>query len=308
MTVCVLGSINLDTVMTVSELPRAGETITAQRLQQFPGGKGANQAIACARMGARTLMIGAVGRDEAGTGMYRYLQQTGVDISGVKIDPEYGTGQAFINVSVSGENLIVIVTGANSAVSPQDIDTDLLQDKTVFLAQLETPLDSIRALFSTDAAVRGITLLNAAPALAEATDLFELVDILIVNETELATYAGLQGQPESEQEIVTAAKKLIRHDAQTIVITLGARGAVVLDLTRSWHIPGRRVQVIDTTGAGDCFCGVLAAGLGSGRALADALNFAVIAASISVQRAGAATSMPDHNEVEQVIIEASEVS
>lgn len=301
MTVCVLGSINLDTVASVEELPRAGETITAQKLEQFPGGKGANQAVAAARMQADTLMIGAVGSDDPGNRMYNYLKDSGVDVSGIKIDPDNPTGQAFINVSASGENSIVIVPGANGAPLSGNIADEALAGRTVFLSQLETPLESIRVLFSTDAAREGITILNAAPALTAAAELFELVDILIINETELATYAGLAEPPASGDTITATARPLLRRDGQTVVVTLGAEGAVIVDKDQSHHISGRPAEAVDTTGAGDCFCGVLAAGLGEGCSLSDALSMAIIASSISVERSGAATSMPTRNEVETAL-------
>ena len=299
--VCVLGSINLDIVASVERLPLPGETVVAQNLAQFPGGKGANQAVAAARMGARTLMIGAVGADEPGSRMRDTLQDSGVDISMIGIDPDHPTGQAFINVSEAGENAIVIVPGANAALSPGAVRAEELRGCGVFLAQLECPVEAIKSLFSSDIARRGITILNAAPALPQGATLFSLTDILILNESELGAYANLADPPKDMEAVVKTARQLIKQDGQTVIVTLGARGAVVIDRARGDLIPGRRANVVDTTGAGDCFCGTLAAGLAHGLGLNEAARFATTAASISVERAGAATSIPNRTEVETAL-------
>lgn len=302
MSVCVLGSINLDVVAKVEHLPRPGETISALNLKHFPGGKGANQAVASAHMGASTLMLGAVGADDPGEKMRAYLKQSGVNTSFIKINAKQPTGQAFINVSNNGENSIVIVPGANGAFLPDDITDDSLVKSRIFLAQLETPVETIKTLFSSDRAREGITILNAAPALANGADIFPLVDILIVNEIELATYAALPEIVESLDEISNAARKLISNDKQHVLVTLGAQGVAVIDSTQGEIVPGIPAQVVDTTGAGDCFCGVLAAGLAENLALADATKLAVTAASLSVRRSGAATSIPSRDEVESILV------
>ena len=299
--ICVLGSINLDTVASVENLPRPGETVVARSLAQFPGGKGANQAVAAARMDAETLMIGAVGADGPGNRMRTFLQDSGVNIARVKTDANHLTGQAFINVSDSGENAIVIVTGANTELRPADIPVEELTDCGVFLAQLESPVETIRTLFSSDKAQQGITILNAAPAEKEGAVLFPLVDILILNEAELATYAGLPGTSKEKDIVITAARQLISREGQTVIVTLGADGVVAVNDIQSDIIPSRPADVVDTTGAGDCFCGALAAGLAQGLALAEAIRLAVAAASISVERPGAATSIPTRSEVDLIL-------
>ena len=299
--ICVLGSINLDTVASVENLPRPGETVVARSLAQFPGGKGANQAVAAARMDAETLMIGAVGADGPGNSMRTFLQDSGVNIARVKTDANHLTGQAFINVSDSGENAIVIVTGANTELRPADIPVEELTDCGVFLAQLESPVETIRTLFSSDKAQHGITILNAAPAEKEGAVLFPLVDILILNEAELATYAGLPGTSKEKDIVIKAARQLISREGQTVIVTLGADGVVAVNDIRSDIIPSRPADVVDTTGAGDCFCGALAAGLAQGLALAEAIRLAVAAASISVERPGAATSIPTRSEVDLIL-------
>ena len=297
--VCVLGSINQDVVAFVEKLPLPGETVLARRIAYFPGGKGANQAVAAARMGAGTLIIGATGADEAGSTMRAFLQENGVDTEMVGINSRQPTGQAFINVSAAGENAIVIVPGANAGLSSADIRLEKLAGCVIFLAQLESPVEAIKSLFSSDAARRGITILNAAPALPEGAGLFSLTDILILNESELAAYAGLPEPPDDVEAAIENAEKLIGWDGQAVIVTLGENGAVVVTGERGVLIPGRRANVVDTTGAGDCFCGTLAAALADGYTLNEAVRFAVTAASISVERHGAATSIPVRAEVEK---------
>lgn len=299
--VCVLGSINQDVVAFVEKLPHPGETVVARRLAHFPGGKGANQAVAAARMGAGTLMIGATGADEAGSMMRAFLQDNDVNTGMVGINPRQPTGQAFINVSASGENAIVIVPGANAGLIPADVRPDELAGCGIFLAQLECPVETIQSLFSSDAARRGTTILNAAPALPEGAGLFPLTDILILNETELAAYAKLPEPPDDVEMAIESAGKLVGRDGQAVIVTLGEKGAVVVNREHGELIPVRRANVVDTTGAGDCFCGTLAAALGDGCTLNEAVRFAVTAASISVERSGAATSMPTRAEVDTAL-------
>jgi len=292
MTVCVLGSINLDVVASVERLPQPGETLMARGVQEFPGGKGANQAVAAARMAADTLMLGAVGADKAGEDLCAFLQSNGVDCGGVLVKQGQRTGQAFISVAAGGENMIVVASGANQALVPADIDEPVLAGREVFLAQLETPTAVIEALFASTPAQRGRRLLNAAPADPAAAVLFPLVDVLIVNETELAAYAGLRETPDSEEAMAAAARMLLRGEQQVAVVTLGAGGALAVDERGHRAVAGRRTHAVDTTGAGDCFCGALAAALAEGRELTDALELANLAASLSVESAGAAASMP----------------
>lgn len=299
--VCVLGSINQDVVAFVEKLPLPGETVVARDFAHFPGGKGANQAVAAARMGAGTLMIGAVGADEPGSWMRAFLQENGVDTEMVGINSRQPTGQAFINVSATGENAIVIVPGANAGLTPADIRFERLTGCGIFLAQLECPVETIKSFFSSDAARRGTTILNAAPALPEGAGLFPLVDILILNESELAAYAGLPEPPDDVETAIEGAGNLVGREGQAVIVTLGEKGAVVVTGEQGDLIPGRQANVMDTTGAGDCFCGTLAVALADGYTLNEAVRFAVTAASISVERSGAATSMPARAEVEKVM-------
>ena len=292
MSVCVLGSINLDIVCQVGELPAPGETVAALGVARFAGGKGANQAAASARWGAATRLIGAVGRDGAGDELLARLAEAGVDIAAIARLPDQPTGAAYIFVSAAGENMIVVVGGANRAVAPADIAALDLAGCAVFLAQLETPVAAIIALFSTAAATAGVRILNAAPALAEGASLFPLTDILVVNETELARYAG------PNRQIARAARRLITRPGQSVIVTLGAAGALAVSAEALIEVAGRPAKVVDTTGAGDCFCGVLAAALADGADLAQAMALANAAAALSTECPGAAVTATLRADVE----------
>lgn len=298
MSVCILGSINMDVVLAVRHLPRPGETVSGATRHTHPGGKGANQAIAAARLGARTELLGAVGADQFGDTLLDYLGQSGVGIAGIRRIEATDTGQAYICVAPDGENLIVTVPGANHAVTPEPADLELLTGHAVYLSQLEVPPAAVEAFFGSPPAQSGRRLLNAAPARADAGPILALADIVIVNETELATYCSLAEAPASMPAIESAARTLIAGPAQTIVVTLGAEGALAVSTDNTRTVPGRRVEAIDTTGAGDCFCGAMAAALDSGAPLADALEFATAAAAIAVTRSGAGPSMPTAADLE----------
>jgi ribokinase len=298
MSVCVLGSINLDIVCTVAELPAPGETVMALGIERFPGGKGANQAVASARWGARTALVGAVGQDEAAEVLLDHLAGAGVDISAIARLADAPTGQAHICVSAAGENTIVVVGGANRAVAAADIAALDLTRHAVFLAQLETPLAAIEAVFASDAGRAGMRILNAAPALDEGQSLFPMANVLVVNQTELARYAGAAQAAVSPRDAAIAARRLISRPNQKVVVTLGADGAAAVDANDVRLVPGRPARVVDTTGAGDCFCGILAAALAEGADLTQAMALANAGASLSTERAGAAVAATLRAEVE----------
>ncbi len=298
MGVCVLGSINLDIIQGVDRLPRPGETILSRSTRRLLGGKGANQAVCAARMGARARLLGAVGADPDGEDLLGQLASNGVDVSRVSRSRDASTGAAHIWVSSDGENMIVVSAGANAAVGPDTWPAAAWQGFGVYLAQLETPVAAVRGWFGSPVARAGVKILNAAPALAEAAPLFELVDIIVVNEVELAAYADLARPPDGPGEAEPAARGLLRREDQTAIVTLGAAGVLTVSREGAHWTKGRPVEVVDTTGAGDCFCGALAASLSRGEALAGAIATANAAAALSVGRPGAAPSMPFRAEVE----------
>lgn len=287
MTVIVLGSINVDIVSRVEALPLPGETVSGGPLEVLLGGKGANQAVAAARSGAETRMLGCVGEQSFGLPLHDMMQGYGVDMSGVTT-LQGPSGAALIGVDAQAENSIVVSPGANGRAAEASFPAPT-KDQHV-LAQLELPADVVTNYFRRAKSVGTTTILNTAPALPISDELFDLSDILILNETELTTYAG-KGEPALQ------ATKLRRRDDQIIIATLGANGltALIGDETRT--LPAQRVKAVDTTGAGDCFCGALVACLSAGQPVWDALAYAQAAAAISVTRPGAAQSMPTYDEV-----------
>lgn len=301
MSVCVIGSLNLDNICRVDELPKPGETVAGHDVVQLAGGKGANQAAASARAGAPTTFIGAVGRDDAGRTMVEALNGAGVDTRPVQHLPDVASGQAFVWVSAAGENSIVVALGANLALRPEHLTQAAIEGHGVYLAQLECPVATIEAAFSLPAAQKGVRILNGAPAELEGRRLFPLTDILIVNETELAKFAGLRAVPEQADDIAAAARTLISRDGQTVIVTLGKDGAMAVTAADQFSVPGRPAKVLDTTGAGDCFCGVLSARLSEGAPLREAMIWANAAAALSTQRPGAVPAMPSRAEIEAAL-------
>lgn len=290
MAVCILGSINRDVVCRVTALPQAGETVAARETMLLPGGKGANQAVAAVRAGAQVRMIGAVGRDADGEALRAMLADEGVDVTAVACLSDAATGAAYIAVDDAGENQIVVAAGANARIDPAAIRLDA--GDRVLLAQLEVPVAAVATFFA--GGTGAYRILNAAPALPEARALLPDTDLLIVNETELAAYLG---GPVKAIE-ADAVRALLPRADQAAVVTLGAAGMLVVDRNGAQHFPARRVAVVDTTGAGDCFCGVLAASIDEGRCLRESAVRAGYAASLCVGRAGAAPAMPYRAELE----------
>ncbi len=294
MNVVVLGSLNLDVVCRVETLPAPGETVAGLGVRRFPGGKGLNQAVAAARWGAQTAMIGQVGDDEAGRELLATLAGAGVETNSISVTGQAPTGQAYIFVSSAGENMIVVAGGANLDLrAPTSFDPG---GSCLFLTQLETPVDVARAVFGA-AGDQDLVLLNAAPAIEAGASLFPLVDIIIVNEVELARYAGAEATPFNLDDISPLARRLISREGQKIVVTLGAAGAAAVDAGGAFLVPGKPARVVDTTGAGDCFCGVLAAALSQGADLAHAMDEANAAAALSTETHGAAISMPSREQI-----------
>ncbi len=284
MDVHILGSINVDTILSVDALPAAGETVLAEQVTRLPGGKGANQAVAAARMGARVTMTGAVGADADGDWMRAVLEGEGVDVGSIATLADAPTGAAMIAVDAAGENQIIVAPGANGQLAPDGGS----EGAGLMLAQLEIPLDTIASAF---AASSGPRLLNAAPFIPAARALFAHADILIVNQHELAGYAEVPAIS-GPAEAVAAARALRAHPQQQIVVTLGGQGAVAVFDDEAIHAPALSVAPCDTVGAGDCFCGALAALMAEGMGLADALPIANAAAALCTQTVGAIPAMP----------------
>ena len=287
--VVVWGSINQDVQIEVTQFPRPGETVRAVGLSIGLGGKGANQAVAASLAGADTLLGGSVGcRD----GLLEMLSLAApeLDLSHVEVHPEVSSGCAYIQLSRTGENQIVVVSGANECVSASQIPD--FQPGDIVLAQMEIPADAVMRLFHSARAAGVMTVLNAAPATDEARRLFPYTDLLVVNETELCAFAGRKQLPDRYEDIAKVAINLLPTAKASVIVTLGADGAIVAEREGWSHVPGHTAKVVDTTGAGDCFCGVMCAALARGVILPVAVGQANAAASIQVERRGAAVAMP----------------
>ncbi|MBB4372040.1 ribokinase [Bradyrhizobium sp. cir1] len=299
--VFVAGSINMDVVATADRHPRIGETVAGRQVLYFPGGKGANQAVAASRLGARTTLIGRLGKDSFGAELKAFLGAQGIDLGYLQETAEAHTGTAIITVA-EADNTIVVIPGSNAQVDAEDVSVVPLLKGDVAVSQFEIPLPTIAAFFRRAHEAGAVTVLNPAPAQKMSSELLALVDILVLNETELGFLAGVELSDSDEAaRIIEVARKLQAREDQTICVTLGKRGVLALAGHEEIAVPGRVVKAIDTTGAGDCFVGALAAQLAEDTPLRAALTFANAAASISVQRMGAGPSMPTAAEVAAVL-------
>jgi ribokinase len=287
--VFVFGSLNLDLHVSVATLPRPGETIIGGDLRLLPGGKGANQAIAAARLGADVTMAGHVGGDDHGKILMEALVREGVSTQFVRVDASSRSGVALVLLDSHGENMIVVTSGANAVVDESDAAQALAEIRTgdVLVLQLEIPLDAVRAA-AREASARGATVvLNAAPARDLDEDMLDNVDLLIVNEEEARSLFG-------SVERALATKR-------SIIVTLGARGAIVSHAVDTFQVPAPYVQPVDTTGAGDAFVGAIAAELARGTALADAVRVAVAAGAVATLGYGGQSALPHRDQLLDVI-------
>lgn len=299
--VFVAGSINMDVVATADRHPRIGETVAGSAVHYFPGGKGANQAVAAAKLGATTALIGRLGSDAFGQQLRTFLAAQGVDLALVQDTSDVHTGTAIITIA-DADNTIVVVPGANARVTPEDVAAPVLGKGDVAVSQFEIPQPAIAAFFRRARAIGATTILNPAPASPCDPELLDLVDVLILNETELGFLTGT-GLADSDDpaRFVAAAKSLHSGPSRCVCVTLGKRGVLALIGSEASLIEGRTVKAVDTTGAGDCFVGAMAAQLAAGIPIRDALGYANAAASICVQRMGAAPSMPTAAEVASLL-------
>ncbi|HXI04861.1 MAG: ribokinase [Bradyrhizobium sp.] len=297
--VFVAGSINMDVVATAERHPRIGETVVGKEVLYFPGGKGANQAVAAAKQGVLTTLIGRLGTDAFGSDLRTFLAAQSVDLGSVK-DTDAPTGTAIITLANS-DNTIVVIPGANALVDAADVTAATLAKGDVAVSQFEIPLPAITAFFQRARAGGATTILNPAPARALERELLDLVDILVVNETELGLLTRRELHDSDEPAFFIGAARSLRGKDRTVCVTLGRRGVIALVGGEAIMIPARAVKAIDTTGAGDCFVGALAAQLAGGMPMRDALAYANAAASICVQRMGAAPSMPTAAEVKEIL-------
>jgi ribokinase len=299
--VFVAGSINMDLVATADRHPQIGETVAGNAVLYFPGGKGANQAVAAAKLGASATLIGRVGTDAFGQELKAFLAAQGVDLTFVKDTAEAHTGTAIITLA-NADNTIVVVPGANALVSAEDVGAPVFASGDIAVSQFEIPLPTITTFFRRARDAGATTILNPAPAVAFGRELLDLSDILILNETELGFLSKTELRDSDDPaRIIEAAGALDTDRDKIICVTLGKRGIVALIDGRQHTYAGRAVTAIDSTGAGDCFVGAVAARLADGQSIQSAFDFANTAASICVERMGAAPSMPTIAEVSAIL-------
>jgi ribokinase len=293
MSIVVFGSINMDLVARTPRLPAPGETLTGHSFATVPGGKGANQAVACARLGAPTRMVGRVGDDVFGAALRASLEGYGVDASGVAVAPGLPSGIAVIEVDDRGENTIVIVAGANGVVGADDLaqlDVALARARMLLL-QLEVPLDAVIAAARAAHEHGATVILDPAPARALPAELLALADIITPNETEVAQLVGYPiAGPE---DAARAAADLRSRGPRHVVVKMGARGAYALDDDGGRVYPTFPVVAVDTVAAGDAFNGGMAVALAEGKVFAEAVRWGLATGALSVTKPGAQPSMPE---------------
>jgi len=290
--VCVVGAANIDLISYVPRLPRLGETLHGTRFQMGYGGKGANQAVMAAKLGARVSMVTKVGRDVFGEGTLANFREWGVDAEHLLFTDEAFSGVAPIAVDPEGNNSIIIVTGANDLLTAEEIERarPAIAAASVLVCQLEIPVETSLGALRVAREEGVTTVFNPAPARAELPDeLYRLSDVICPNEpeTELLVGRPIAGDEEA------AARELLARGAGSVILTLGERGCLVVDAREARHVPVERVEAVDTTGAGDAFVGSLAYFLAQGRPLVDAAGRANRIAAISVRGRGTQTSFPD---------------
>lgn len=297
--VVIVGSLNMDLVTRAPRLPRAGETLAGQSFVTVPGGKGANQAVAAARLGASVAMVGCVGDDAYGEQLRAALLAEGIDCQAVTRVAGESTGVALIVVDDSSQNAIVIVAGGNGHVTASVVDSfdALLSQAEVIICQLEVPLDTVGHVLKRGHELGKTVILNPAPATGPLpAEWFAWIDYLIPNESEASALTGLP--VDSTASADAAASALLAAGVSKVIVTLGEQGALFAGKSRSEHFPAPKVQPVDTTAAGDTFVGGFAAALADGKSESEAIRFGQVAAALSVTRSGAQPSIPTFAEVQ----------
>jgi ribokinase len=308
--VTVVGSLNFDLTFHTRRYPHPGEAVAATGFHSGAGGKGLNQAIAAARQGVRAALIGCVGVDAAGDELAAALEVEQVGVAGLARIAGVATGTAAVVVSEGGENAIVVARGANDSLTEEHVHRHgrLVGDARVLLVQLEVPLDAVRAALEVARGASTLAILNAAPPREVPEDLLRLADLVVVNEGEAAALVG--EPPPTAPTAATAATPdwasgaaaaLVARGCAAAVVTVGARGAWFADHRRRLFLAPYAVDAVDTTGAGDAFCGSLAAALATGRSMPDALVRASAAGALAATKSGAAASLPTDEAVDGLI-------
>jgi len=298
--IVIVGSLNQDLVLNLHRFPGPGETVAGHSIRKFSGGKGANQAFAVARLGGRATMVGQVGDDAAGDAQLASLRSVDSDVQHVKRVRGESTGTAVILVEENGENRIVAVPGANGSFTAKDVEQarPVLIESAALLVQLEVPLATVTRAIEIAHNAGVCVILDPAPARALPDEILSMVQYLTPNLAELASLTGdALSNDASEASVVHSARKLCARGVRTVIAKLGSRGAIVVSAESFCAVPAFTVNVVDTTGAGDCFTAAFATALIAGASELHACRFAAAAAAISVTRAGAQPSMPSRDDV-----------
>ena len=295
--ILVVGSINMDLVINVDEMPKKGQTILGENFNQIPGGKGANQAVAVARLGGNVAMIGKVGQDNFGNKLIQTMNSDGVDTSFIKSEKDISTGVALITVDRSGENSIVVAPGANYEIEKKDIDKakKLIEYSKIVITQLEMPIEIVEHTLSKAKENGKYTILNPAPAQVLDRDIIKNIDLLTPNETELEILSGINIK--NEEDIRKAAQKLIDLGIKELIITLGDSGCIYVNKNTFKKYDAYKVVPVDTTGAGDSFNAAIAVGLSHEKDIDEIIDFALKVGALAVTKEGAQSSLPYIDEV-----------
>ncbi|RLG53963.1 MAG: ribokinase [Thermoproteota archaeon] len=301
--IVIVGSVNMDLIVKLRKLPVVGETVIGGTFKMSPGGKGANQAVAAAKLGAESYFVGRIGADDFGKALMENFKRTGVNSEYVTVDRDAHSGVALIMVDQAGKNLIAVASGANSKCSVEDVDRakDLIEKASVLLLQLEIPVEVVQHAALLAKQGRSKVILNPAPARPLPKKLFELIDVIVPNEVEAEVLTGIPVKDLSSAR--EAGEKLLGFGTEAVVITLGERGALLVEKEGCDLVPGVSVEAVDTTGAGDAFCGALAFALATGKSLKEAVFIANCAGALATTKIGAQEALPTLKELESFLKE-----
>ena len=294
--ICVIGSLNMDLVVNVDTMPKPGQTIIGSNFKEVPGGKGANQAVAMARLNGNVSMIGKVGEDGFGQTLINSLKNDKVDTTYIQTS-KGATGVALITVDKNAQNSIVVSPGANFEVKEDDIDNNIeaIKNSDIVVLQLETPLNTIKYALNKAKELNKYTILNPAPAVKLDDEIIKNVDLLTPNETELEIISGVS--IETEEDIQKAAQIMIEKGLKELIVTLGSKGSLYINKEKSMFKKAYKVEAVDTTAAGDSYTGALAVALSQDKNIEDAMDFASKVGALSVLKEGAQSSLPTLEDV-----------
>ncbi|MCY9513965.1 ribokinase [Paenibacillus apiarius] len=300
--ICVLGSLNRDTSHLLTRLPMVGETVHGIGTSSSAGGKGCNQAVSAARLGASVSFIGKVGEDKGGEQLLKVLREENIDTAHIQVDPDIPTGEATILIQEDGKNAIIVTAGANMSIRDEDIEQAYaaIDQADIVIAQFEIPIPAVTKAFAYAKQQGKVTILNPAPAKEIPDALLQATDILVPNETEMQVITG--AELNGDEAIRAAASQLLGHGIRYVIVTLGEQGALICHADGAEHVPAQRVSAVDTTAAGDSFIGALSSRLDLARwddpqHLREVVSFANSFSALVVQRKGAIASIPYSHEL-----------